>query len=1002
MSHRTPSHSPQASIEQELRWFHASNRAVLNSLAIAVCTLDRSGAVESLNQEAVRLLGWSESTCRGRSFHDLTQCSSVVVGKSSQDVCPIADVLQTGESLWVPRVGLKSRSGDWLMVELTCTPLVDEGASGVVLSFRDLVTQIRMEEDLHRLASIPDESPFPIVEFDIQANMLYANPSMTRLMEQAGFREEGFSAALPTDVQAIVERCLTLGVSEHDVEVDVGRKQYAWLFCPLKDLQLVRGYGIDITERKQAADELGAFVEVLGHKNHELDEALTKAEAATQAKTAFLAMMSHEIRTPLNGIIGMTSLLTDSSLTSEQREDADTIQKSAEGLLRIINDILDFSKIEAGRLDFEVIDFDPHTLLEDVLDLLALRAHDKGLHLAGRVLSDVPSCLRGDPMRLRQIFTNLIGNAIKFTDHGEVVVEIHARACDTINESEGGPEGEDLVVLHCTVRDTGIGISPEGQRRLFQPFSQADSTTTRRYGGTGLGLAISKQLVELMGGTIGVWSMPDQGSEFWTILPFASQSHSPISEPLPEFRLLQGRSVLLLESHEPTKVGIEELLNAINVSCQSKDSLAGALQALRERPAHSQMYDMALIDCEGCGDDPKRIIQELRQAMGESIVPLVPLLRGNRKGSEMAVEAGGDLWLTKPVRRSRLYKCLHALTHQPEASVSREPLPVDVDTVLAQGRPSSHAFQGRILVAEDNPINLKVVVGMLNKTGVVVDTVTNGREACEAVAKQSYDLVFMDWQMPQMDGLQATVEIRRREAAGREALSVKRNENDDDSSHALRITPHETSPSHVPIVAMTANSMPGDREKCLAAGMDEYLVKPLRLSAVVEVLANWLTPQGAGSHVEPDHETDPGFRKAVDGDDKKRAEGCGEASTHSHTLWDPTIALSHMDEDHVLLQELIALFIETGPATLSKIREALDNQDYLIAERSAHTLKGSLGAFRAKSVQACAGELERLASEHRSDSVESVYQQLSESTAQLLREFQEYVNSKESEVRSEK
>ena len=237
MSHRTPSHSPQASIEQELRWFHASNRAVLNSLAIAVCTLDRSGAVESLNQEAVRLLGWGESTCRGRSFHDLTQCSAMVVGKSSQDVCPIAEVLQTGESLWVPRVGLKSRSGDLLMVELTCTPLVDEGASGVVLSFRDLATQIQMEDDLHRLASIPDESPFPIVEFNIQANMLYANPSMTRLMEQAGFREEGFSAALPTDVQTIVERCLTLGVSEHDVEVDVGRKQYAWLVCALQDLQ---------------------------------------------------------------------------------------------------------------------------------------------------------------------------------------------------------------------------------------------------------------------------------------------------------------------------------------------------------------------------------------------------------------------------------------------------------------------------------------------------------------------------------------------------------------------------------------------------------------------------------------------------------------------------------------------------------------------------------------------------------------------------------------------
>jgi len=989
MSHSTPSNSSQASIEQELRWFHASNLAVLNSLAIAVCTLDRSGVVESLNQEAVRLLGWGESACRGRFFHDLTQCSSMV-GESSQDVCPIAYVLQTGKPMWVPRAGLKSRSGDWLKVELSCTPLVDEGASGVVLSFRDLATQIQMEEDLHRLASIPEESPFPIVEFDIQANMLYANPSMTRLMEQAGFREEGFSAALPTDVQKIVMGCLERGVSEHDVEVDVGRKQYAWLFCPLKDLQLVRGYGIDVTERKIAADELGAFVEVLGQKNHELDEALTKAEAATQAKAAFLATMSHEIRTPLNGIIGMTSLLTDSPLTSEQREDAETIQKSAEGLLTIINDILDFSKIEAGKLDCEVIDFDLHTLLEDVLDLLAPRAHDKGLHLVGRVAVDVPPCLRGDPMRLRQIFTNLIGNAIKFTDHGEVVIEVHPRACDTISESEGGPEGENLVLLHCTVRDTGIGISPEGQRRLFQAFSQADSSTTRKYGGTGLGLAISKQLVELMGGTIGVSSNPDQGSQFWITLPFASQSHSPISEPLPEFRLLQGRSVLLLETHEPTTIGIEESLNAVNVFCQSQDSLVGTLQVLRERPAHSQMYDMALIDCEGCGDDPKCIIQELRQAMGESPVPLVLLLRENRKGSELAGEIGGGPWLTKPVRRSRLYKCLHGLTHQPEASVSGEPGQADAVAVLAQGQHSSHAFQGRILLAEDNPINLKVVVGMLNKTGVVVDTVTNGREACEAVANQSYDLVFMDWQMPQMDGLQATQEIRRREmslVAGGSSL-VK-----GESSSGKDQRPATSDQRRLPIVAMTANAMPGDREKCLAAGMDEYLVKPLRMSAVVKVLANWLTPQADGSHVEPDSETEPGSKNVEDGDYEGRMDLRGEALIPSHMLWDPTVALSHMDEDHVLLQELIELFMETGPATLSTIREALDRHDYVMAQRFAHTLKGSLGAFRAKSMQACAGELERLASTHQTDTVESVYQQLSESTEQLLREFQEYVNN---------
>jgi len=394
MAHEIPAGPSWPSLEQELRWSHASNRAVLNSLAIAVCIIDHGGAVQSLNQEAVRLLGWGEALCRGRSFHELTQCLSLTP-ESSRTICPVSQVIQTGKSLWLPRVSLRGRSGDWLVVELTCTPLIDEGTSGVVLSFRDLATQIQMEEDLRRLASIPEESPFPIVELDSQANMLYANPSMTRLMELAGFRDEGFSAALPKDVQKIVERCLVLRVSEQDVEVHVARKQYAWLFCPLNELRLVRGYGLDVTERKNAADELGRFVEVLGQKNLELDEALTKAEAATRAKAAFLATMSHEIRTPLNGIIGMTALLSESSLTPEQRDDAGTIQKSAEGLLSIINDILDFSKIEAGRLEFESIDFDFSTLLEDILDILALKANNKGLHLVGLVSAEVPGRLRG-------------------------------------------------------------------------------------------------------------------------------------------------------------------------------------------------------------------------------------------------------------------------------------------------------------------------------------------------------------------------------------------------------------------------------------------------------------------------------------------------------------------------------------------------------------------------------------------------------------------------------
>lgn len=992
MSHSSPSPSSQSALEQELRWFHASNRAVLNSLAVAVCTLDHCGAVVSLNQEAVRLLGWGETACQGRSFHDLTDCS-FNDDEHGPTACPVTQVLQTGKPMWLPRAALKNRAGARLVVELTCTPLVDEGASGVVLSFRDLATQIQMEEDLRRLASIPEESPFPIVELDIQANMLYANPSMTRLMEQAGFRDEGFSAALPNDVQKIVERCLALGASEQDVEVDVGRKQYAWLFCPLKELQLVRGYGIDVTERKNAADELGQFVEVLGQKNIELDEALTKAEAATRAKAAFLATMSHEIRTPLNGIIGMTALLSDSSLTAEQRDDAETIQKSAEGLLAIINDILDFSKIEAGRLEFEVIDFDLRLLIEDVLDLLALRAHDKALHLAGLVSTDVPSRLRGDPMRLRQILTNLLGNAIKFTDHGEVIIDVHAQPQEFGHEDRDNLGNRNSMVLHFTVRDTGIGISPAGQRRLFQAFSQADSSTTRKYGGTGLGLAISKQLVDLMGGTIEVSSVLDQGSQFSVALPLEHSSNISDPQPAKDFPQLQGRSVLLLEVHESTRKGIEDLLKAVNMTCDSRDSLPDVVQALRESTTDSH-YDIAIIDCEGCGDDPQSLIQELRQAMGQSVVPLIPLLRGNRRGSEFATWSGGELWLTKPVRRSRLYKCLQSAMDQQTVLVGCDPIPENSEAVesLSEGAHSLHKFQGRILLAEDNPINLKVILGMLEKTGVQVDPVMNGKEACDEFSKRPYDLVFMDWQMPLMDGLQATQEIRRQESLG--VRQEADNRGDGDSFSGGQATNQEQSViHHVPIIAMTANAMPGDREKCLAAGMDEYLVKPLRMSALVEVLAQWLPNTPPSQSTEADKKLAMRSEKAEDGvteSGTNREDGAQPPQVPR--FWDAKLALSQMDGDHMLLQELIGLFLSTGPATLSVIREALDRKDLVTAERSAHTLKGSVGAFRAEQVMTFAGKLERLASERRDDSIESVYQQLSESLAQLIRELQDYVS----------
>ncbi|MEE8612723.1 MAG: ATP-binding protein, partial [Nitrospirales bacterium] len=753
--------------ELELHRQRASHRAILNSLAIAVCTLDWRGTITSLNQETVRLLGWSESACLGQSFHDLTHCTSTP-GQGEEWSCSITQVLETGRSVWSPRSVLWRRRGEPRIVELTCVPLIEESPCGVVLSFRDLATQVQLEEELHRLASIPGESPFPIVELDAQANLLYANPAMTRLMDQVGFNEEGFSTVLPPGVRGLVERCLTIGVSEQDVEVEVGKKQYAWLFCPLRELGLVRGYGMDITERKLVANELEAYVERLGQKNAELDKALTKAQAATQAKAAFLATMSHEIRTPLNGIIGMTGLLLDSPLSQEQREDAETVQKSAEGLCTIINDILDFSKVEAGKLDLEVVDFDLRTLLEDVLDLFALRAHEKGLNLAGNIWLHTPCALKGDPGRLRQILTNLIGNAIKFTERGEVVVEIgrvvqaEGQEAGILGLEDGSPSSLTprplaQTVLVFSVRDTGIGISADGKTRLFQAFSQGDPTATRKYGGTGLGLAISKQLVELMGGEIGVEAAPDQGSMFWVKIPFFQrpQERAPTEVMHKE---LAGRRVLVLEGHATTRMAIEESLKAIQVHCDTSNDPARIDELLRSLVQGGSPYDAVFLEAHLWEVQGKELIRSSKAVPGGPEIPIVLLTRGDRKIHAGNQDQNGIVaCLPKPVRQSRLYTCLAMAVGMVRAPTAPSAPSGDPGLTLLSSPPGiskrAPGIRGRILVAEDNLVNQKVILGMLKKMGVEVETVINGREAVEAVARRSYDLILMDWQMPEMDGL---------------------------------------------------------------------------------------------------------------------------------------------------------------------------------------------------------------------------------------------------------
>jgi len=479
-------HEP--SLEQAV--FHALHER----LESGVCVLDETGRILTLNAAGARLVGWTEPLVSGKLFHEVLECSCPL-GEVDSERCPIRRVMQDRRLSHFPKIQLRCRNGKWTWVRLMIIGLETYGRAGWLLMFRDLTGELSLTDECRRLASIPEENPFPVIEADALGHLHYANPAMVRLMEKAEIQNDGMSAALPSDFKNIVQQCLAKNMIEQDVEVNVGHKQYAWLMAPLVEEGLVRGYGMDITDRKLAADELAAFTDMVERKNRELDQSVIKAETATKAKAVFLATMSHEIRTPLNGVIGMTEILMGTSLTVEQWECARVILSSANSLLFLINDILDFSKIEAGKLTLEYLAFDIRDLVEDVIHVFARWAQQKSLDLTWLVHPEVPHLLKGDPNRLRQILTNFLNNAIKFTDEGAVKLEV---------------DQEDETIRF-SVQDTGIGVSAEVQARLFQAFSQADVSTTRKYGGTGLGLAISRQLTELMGGAIGVNSTLGSG-----------------------------------------------------------------------------------------------------------------------------------------------------------------------------------------------------------------------------------------------------------------------------------------------------------------------------------------------------------------------------------------------------------------------------------------------------------------------------------------------------------
>jgi PAS domain S-box-containing protein len=735
---------PYKTLEAELRAERGYTQALLQALPIGVCTVDVEGRVVSLNPEGERLLGWSEAACAGAVLHELVACT---IGHThmAQESCPVRQTIAIGKPTWAAHTVLRCRDGTIRPVEYKCVPLAPHRNLGAIFCFRDLTNQLQLEKDLLRLAAMPEESPSPIVEIDAEVNLIYANMTMVTLMEQYGFTPAGFPAILPANVAHIARQSLASGESVKGVEVMVQDRHYEWMFFPVSQLGLLRGYGVDLTERKQAEQEL--------------KRARDSAIETSRIKSEFLANVSHEFRTPLNGIIGMTDLALDTVLTPEQQEYLSMVKESAGVLLALINSILDFSKIEAGKRELSPVSFSLHHLLHEVLEPLALQGQQKGLVFTCDIVPEVPDTLVGDVNCFRQIIGHLVDNAIKFTEQGEIGIRVTAEALTT----------ED-VCLHCTVTDTGIGIPEEKQRLIFAPFMQVDGSTTRMHGGTGLGLAIVSQLVDMMQGRVWVESQgPGTGSRFHCTV------HCRVQQP--------------------------------------------------------------------------------------SVAPVTP----------------------------------------PSATPSRPSVPASVP---------GHTRHGlRILLAEDNAINQQLAVRLLEKRGHTVQVANNGKEALLALAHHPFDLVLMDIQMPEMDGLETTMTIRNQE---------------------------RVQGTHLPIIAVTAHAMQGDRERCLQAGMDGYVSKPIRPEELFEAI---------------EHLVLNGSRVLTDA--LEVVPACA--------AFDQMALLARLDGDEELLQELVVLFLDDVPQRLGQLREAMVCHDLQALAQAAHAFKCSVCNMCATRAFEAAQRLEDLA-----------------------------------------